>query len=156
MRAVEVACELARTFEGILDGDTHQPGLQPYRDPVGYWTIGYGHLLTLDRNVPCPDVTWGEGMVEVYLMSDMDQYVRGVQQIVGVPLAAPAMGALADFAFNLGLRQLRASTLLRLVNKGQLKEAADEFAKWKFAGGVILPGLVRRRAAERRIFLEAL
>lgn len=153
MTALEAACELAKLFEGIKDGDELKPGLQPYRDPVGYWTIGYGHLISHDRSIPQPDMTWTDEEAEGALKGGMAQRLQAVEKMT-VDLSRNAIAALSDFAFNIGVRSLRASTLLRLANAGDIRGAGDEFKKWKFAGGVVLPGLIRRRAAERALFLS--
>jgi lysozyme len=63
--------------------------------------------------------------------------------------------ALLSFAYNLGLGNLQRSTLLKQVNAGDLAGAVREFAKWTKAKGVELPGLVRRRTAQRALFGEA-
>lgn len=60
--------------------------------------------------------------------------------------------ALVSFTFNLGCGSLRRSTLLKKLNKGNVQGAGDEFKRWNKAGGKVLPGLVRRRAAEKKLF----
>jgi lysozyme len=144
--ALGEACRLARRFEGCSP--------TPYRDPCGYWTIGYGHLITGDRTAPAPAVSWSEEDCERNLAADMALRLAAVRRLLRVRLGPGQIAALADFAYNLGIGSLRASTLLRRVNDGDLSAAADEFPKWKFAGGRILPGLIRRRAAERALFLS--
>jgi GH24 family phage-related lysozyme (muramidase) len=76
-----------------------------------------------------------------------------VDRLVKVPVTDEQKGALADFANNLGPVALQNSTLLRLLNGGNAQGAADEFKKWVKAGGVTLPGLVKRRDAERALFM---
>ena len=61
--------------------------------------------------------------------------------------------ALVSFCYNVGPGNLKSSTLLRHVNNGKFPEAANEFLKWTKAQGKELPGLVKRREAERRLFL---
>ena len=73
-------------------------------------------------------------------------------RLIEVPLADRCFDALASFTFNLGEGALAASTLRRLVNAGRLEEAAPQFDRWVFAGARKLPGLVRRRAAERALW----
>lgn len=146
MSTLDIACDLARRFEGCI--------LSPYRDPVGFWTIGWGHLVTHDKTAPRPALDWTQAEADAALQSDMGQFVVGVRNLLTVKITDSGVGALSDFAFNLGLRSLRASTLLRLVNDGELAAAASEFPKWKFAGGRVLPGLIRRRVAERALFLS--
>lgn len=154
MNVLDLACELGRKFEGIEDGNELVPGLQPYRDPVGLWTIGYGHLLSHDKNIPCPDITWSMEEAEDALQKGMNQRLIIVQQLLVVKTTEKQQAALTDFAFNLGVRSLLASTLLRKLNRGDFGGASAEFPKWKFAGGRVLNGLVRRRAAERALFDE--
>jgi hypothetical protein len=63
--------------------------------------------------------------------------------------------ALASFVFNLGCGNFGSSTLLQLLNGGDTNGASLEFAKWVYGGGVVLPGLVRRREAERVLFCSS-
>jgi len=144
MTAVSLACDLAKRFEGC--------SLTPYLDPVGYWTIGWGHLITHDKAAPEPEMRWTQEEADADLESAMAQFNQGVRSLVVVDLTEAQEAALTDFAYNLGLRSLRASTLLRKANAGDLPGAALEFPKWKFAGGMVLPGLVKRRQAERDLW----
>ena len=70
-------------------------------------------------------------------------------------LNANQYSALVSFTFNLGCGNLQSSTLLRLLNAGDTAGAANEFPKWVYGGGVVLPGLVRRREAERQLFCSS-
>jgi hypothetical protein len=78
-----------------------------------------------------------------------------VNRLVTVPLTQNQFDALVSFTYNLGEGALAESGLLRKLNAGDYAGAAPEFAKWVRAGGVILPGLVRRRAAEADLFVAA-
>jgi len=71
-----------------------------------------------------------------------------------VPLSNAQVGALAAFAYNVGLPALRTSTLLRKLNLGDYKGAADQLERWVHAGGNKLRGLAARRAAEKVLFLS--
>jgi len=64
------------------------------------------------------------------------------------------LGALLDFTYNLGVARYRASTLRKRIDEGRWVEAAAELPKWRMGGGRVLPGLVRRREAERVLFLS--
>lgn len=75
-----------------------------------------------------------------------------MRSLVKVPLTAHQMGALVSFAYNVGMGALGSSTLLRLLNAGQYDAAAKQFARWNKAGGRVLAGLTRRRAAEAALF----
>src|SRR5262249_42802085 len=87
------------------------------------------------------------------LEQDLRNAERSVQQLVTVPLNANQFAALVSFTFNLGAQNLRSSTLLRDLNAGDYRGAADQFNRWVFAGGAVEQGLVKRRQAERELFL---
>ena len=139
------AYNLARTFEGLR--------LEPYRDAAGYWTVGYGHLLSRDKTKGASDfspITHKEA--EALLASDLVKASNSVVNLCPVPLTEGQFSALIDFTFNLGGGNLEASTLRHLINRGEMMEATEQFGRWVYAGGVKLPGLIRRRAEEARLF----
>lgn len=80
---------------------------------------------------------------------------RDLETLVLVPLSDNEFSALVSFAFNLGANNLKNSTLLREPNIGNRRGAADQFSRWVLAGGVTMPGLVRRRMAEHDLFLTS-
>ncbi|GAA5542536.1 MULTISPECIES: lysozyme [Brucella/Ochrobactrum group] len=135
---------LIKEFEGLR--------LEKYKDAVGKWTIGYGHLILPSERFDRPLT---ELEAEDLLQSDLRKFEGGVIQYVAVSMNQNQFDALVSFAFNLGLANLKGSTLLRLLNHGQYTEAAEQFLRWNKAGGMALPGLTRRRAAERDLFLRA-
>lgn len=122
--------------------------LTAYRDDVGVLTIGYGHTG--------PDVYEGQTITKMeadqLLMHDVRSAERDVHAMVKVPLNQPKYDALVDFVFNLGGPALHGSTLLRLLNAGDYAGADAEFKKWDHAGGKVLAGLTKRRAAEAALF----
>jgi lysozyme len=141
---LEMAMDLAKQYEGCE--------LKAYPDPARGWdlpTIGYG--------CTGPDITrdtvWTQAQADAELEQRMTGFGESVDRLVKVPITDEQKGALADFAYNLGPVALQNSTLLRLLNGGDAAGAADEFRKWVKAGGVTLPGLVKRRDAERALFL---
>lgn len=140
-RALELAAEIAKPFEGLR--------LEPYHDPVGYPTIGYGHLLS---RKPWADLSaWApisEARAEELLEIDMMKAQRAVWRLVSQPLSDPQEAALIDFTFNCGGGNLEVSTLRKIVNRGDYEGVPTQLRRWAFARGVKLPGLVRRRAAE--------
>jgi len=133
--------ELVKRFEGFRS--------TPYLCPAGRPTIGYGH--TSGVTLATPEITEHEG--GQMLARDLASFGHGVCSLVAVPISQGQFDALVSFAFNLGLAALQSSTLLRKLNAGELAGAADEFMRWVHANGKELPGLVRRRAAERSLFL---
>ena len=132
---------LTEQFEGCR--------LQAYQDSIGKWTIGYGHTAGVYGGMTCT-----QQQAEQWLQDDVQTAATFVNTHVKVPLTQGEFDALTDFAFNCGCRNLDCSTLLKLVNQGDMQHAADEFAKWDHAGGHVLAGLLRRREAERLEFLQ--
>jgi lysozyme len=142
------AAALAVPFEGW--------SAAPYRDPAGVWTIGYGS--TRDRQgdpvtADTPPVTVAEGTA--LMRRDMTAALNEVFRDVTVPLTADQAAAIADLVYNIGTGSFAESTLLRLLDRGDLAGAAAQFDAWDHAGGVVLAGLLRRREAERALFLKA-
>lgn len=128
--------------------------LKAYKDPVGVWTIGWGHtgLRHQDGTVHAGrEITQAEA--DKLFRYDMTQFEKRVSAFVKVPLTPDQYGALVAFDFNTG--GLRRSTLLKKLNAKDYAGAADEFLKWNKAGKPkkVLPGLTRRRRSERRLFL---
>lgn len=128
--------------------------LKAYQDSVGVWTIGYGWTHPVDGRKIGPGMVIDQATAERLLKCGLVQYEQGVNQLVKVIITQGQFDALVSFAYNLGLRSLSTSTLLRKLNAGDKHGAADEFGKWVNAGGVRLNGLVKRREAERKLFLS--
>lgn len=158
------AIELVKQYEGIPDGDPATLAIDPYPDPVGIWTIGWGHairyggrLLRGEADRATVRTLYPEGITraqaEALLRADLLDAVRDVLSLVRVPLDDAQLGALASFTFNVGLGNLRASTLLKKLNSGDYAGAGAEFPRWVRANATVLPGLVARRRAEQAFFL---
>lgn len=151
MRTIpEIAFALARRHETLHDPLPATAQLyEPYFDPVGFPTIGYGHLLSrepwssLDR---WPAIA--ETEADALLEGDMARAAWAVLRLINVPLAEGQFAALIDFTFNVGAGNLQLSTLRRVVNREDYQAAPNQFRRWVFARGVKLPGLVRRRDEE--------
>lgn len=131
---------LIKRFEGLR--------LEAYRDSVGIPTIGYGHT----HGVKMGDVITG-AQADAFLREDLQVAELTINTNVKVRLTQGQFDALASFVFNLGSGNFVKSTLLKKLNTGDYAGAADEFGKWVNAGEKKLPGLVKRRAAEREVFL---
>lgn len=141
------AVKLAEEFEGF--------SATPYRDSAGVWTIGYGstrdqlgHPVT--AHTPAVTRVIAEGLMR----RDLTTAATVVSNEVRVPLTEEERAALVSFIYNVGQGNFHASTLLRKLNAGDYEGAADQFARWNQAGGHVLAGLIRRRAAEREEFLK--
>jgi len=134
--------DLIKQFEGWYP--------EPYLCPANKWTIGYGHLITPEETFTHITMEEGEDLLEL----DVNEAELGVETLVKVPLNQNQFDALVSFVFNLGSGNLSASTLLKKLNAGDYKGAADEFPRWIFAAGKKLLGLIARRDAERTLFLD--
>jgi lysozyme len=132
---LETLYTLIRRFEGCR--------LTPYYCPSGVLTCGWGSTG--------PDVfpgrKWTQEYADARLEMDAARFAKG--SILLCPaLAGDALCAIADFAYNLGLGRLRASTLRRKLNEGDYEAAGRELMKWVRGGGRVLRGLVIRRSTE--------
>lgn len=130
---------LVKRFEGLC--------LSAYRDAVGVWTIGYGSTRGVQGGMVITEVE-----AEARLRRDLEEAEQWVELLCEVPLTQGQFDAMVSFTFNLGPGALGKSTLLKKVNAGDYAGASFEFGRWVKAGGEVLPGLVRRRAAERALF----
>lgn len=145
---------LVKAFEGFSS--------RAYRCPAGVWTIGYGTTIYPDGRRVKPRDTCTREQAETWLVFDLRDAVVDVLDLVKVPLNQNQFDALVSFVYNVGSdidedaapEGLGDSTLLRKLNTGDYGGAADEFLKWVNGGGKKLPGLVRRRKAERELFLS--
>ena len=90
-----------------------------------------------------------EEWAEHRLSADLAKFLHGTIMLCPLLAERPAaLGAITDFSFNLGLGNLRASTLRKRLNEGMVEEARRELRRWVNGGGRRLPGLVLRREAE--------
>lgn len=159
------AVDLVKRYEGIPDGDPTTVNIDPYLDPVGIWTIGWGHAISYQGHFLRGEADRSEvkalypdgitmDQATALLHGDLIDAGRDVLSVVVVPLNDNEYGSLASFTFNLGIGNLRSSTLLRLLNSGDRSGAADQFLRWDMAGGKPMAGLRKRREAERALFLK--
>lgn len=126
-----------------------------YRCPAGIPTIGWGSIWDIDGNRVTMDHPPIDELRGASLLTRELRHVEGaIAKLIKFSLVPNQLGALASFTFNLGSGRLQSSTLRAKLNRGDIQGAADEFPKWRRAGGKILNGLVRRRAEERALFLR--
>lgn len=170
------ALALIQSFEGLHDGDRRTPHiLEPQADPVGIYTVGWGYAL-FDRGRPVRDqalalkiwrARWPGGLDRAgadALLVQVAQDVcdRVVALLPGVALADHELGPLVSLAYNIGVGEIGGaadfadSTVRRQLLAGDRLAAANAFRSWRIAGGKIAAGLVRRREAERAVFLHEL
>lgn len=83
-----------------------------------------------------------------------DNYWREMREYLPLGLTDNQCAALLSFSYNCGVGALEGSTLMRKLNAGDIKGAADQFLRWNRAGGRVVRGLTRRRQSERTLFLR--
>lgn len=133
----------------FLKGWEGPPSLEPRWDRVGaVWDIGYGHVLVPGE--PRGRITLTHA-VEI-MTWDMEVVAEDVDAVLPAFATGFQRDALISFAFNVGATALAQSTLLRRFRAKRYADAADQFLVWCYARGVKVPGLLRRRRAERAIF----
>ena len=142
MRTSPKGISLIKSFEGLR--------LKSYQDSVSVWTIGYGTTRGIG-----PGVTITNEQAERMLMNDIAGFEPELDKLAKVPLSQNQWDALMSFVYNLGAANLGSSTLLKLLNAKDYAAAADQFPRWNKAGGQVLAGLTKRRAAECAMFLGA-
>ena len=130
-----------KEFEGLR--------LKAYQCPRGVWTIGYGHTAGVK-----PGMVITEAQAEEYLKADLiafERYLNGL----GLDLNQNQFDALVSFIYNVGTGNFFNSTLLRKVRANPLDNSImDEFLRWVYSKGRVLPGLQRRRLAEMKLYFS--
>ena len=146
-KAIEIATQLCKQFEGFRSA--------PYTCPAGIATIGYGNTFYEDgTKVTLQDKPITQAEAELMLVRSLStQYLPAVLKASPTLVAnSNALGAILSFTYNLGVSRYRASTLRKRLDAADWQGAREQIVKWTRAGGRVLPGLVKRREAERAMF----
>ena len=121
--------------------------LEAYQCSAGVWTIGYGHTKDVVEGM-----TITKEQAEQMLVDELHEYENYINEYVTVALSQNQFDALVSWVYNLGPANLKASTMLKVLNKGQYEEVPAQMKRWNKAGGKVLEGLIRRREAEACLF----
>ncbi|CAB4392203.1 unnamed protein product [Rhizophagus irregularis] len=136
---------LVKSFEGFMSNF--------YNCPAGKKTIGYGHNCEANNDGDKINAPISIAQAEDLLRRDLSMYENYVNsQVPG--LNSNQFSALVSFTFNVGCSNLGSSTLLKKLKAGDTQGAANEFGRWVYANKKKLPGLIRRREAEKQLFLK--
>jgi lysozyme len=168
MKLSQAGADLMHRFEGCMS--------KPYLCPAHIWTIGYGHVLYQEQiRLPMVRIegkatpmirkemplktedarVWSKSEIEELFATDIANFESGVLRLVpGCVGHQGRFDALVSFAFNAGLGNLQRSTIRIKANRGEWADAAEAFMQWTKGGGRVLPGLVKRRVAEKALFLS--
>jgi lysozyme len=147
MKMTNEGLALIKRFEGL--------SLDAYRDAVGIWTIGYGHTSVAGAPQVHAGLRISEADAHEILARDVGVFARGVRDLLVVELSDQQFSALVSLAYNVGLGGLKRSSVLTAANERDFDAVPRRLNLWTKAGGRVLPGLVRRRAAEGALFMSA-
>ncbi|UZK69573.1 lysozyme [Sphingomonas sp. S1-29] len=142
MQTSDNGIELIKEFEGCR--------LKAYYCPAGILTIGYGSTGPHVKR----DTVYTEAQAEARLRIDLLRFEKAVSRAIDAD--QDQFDAMVSLAFNVGTGAFLKSTLLRKHNAGDHAGAMREFARWNKAGGRVLAGLTRRRAAEAKLYARGL
>jgi len=134
--------DLVKEFEGCK--------LEAYQDQVGKWTVGYGSTGPGINE----DTVWTQEQADTRLIVSLERFQAQIIKNTEMALGDNQLDALTSFVYNLGLGSYLKSTLKKKIEDKEFVEAADEFLKWDRVGGEVSPGILRRRKAERQLFLS--
>lgn len=153
MKPSKDCLDLIKSFEGyhklLSDGSA-----AAYLDPVNIPTIGWGTIQYPNgKSVRLGDVRT-EAQCTEYLMHEVSGKATAIEKLVKVPLTQSMFDALTSFTYNVGVSAFSESTLLRMLNAGNYEAAGQQLLVWNKGGGRVLPGLVRRRDAEKALFFK--
>ena len=139
MKISNTGIDLIKHFEGCET--------EAYLCPAGVPTIGYGHI----KGVQMGDVIT-ETQAHEMLVEELNEYESYINDLVTVSLNQNQFDAMVSWVYNLGSGNLRASTLLKVLNSGDYAGVPAQIMRWNKAGGKVLEGLTRRRQAEADLF----
>lgn len=140
--SAESAMDFIEAWEGCR--------LQAYKCPAGVWTIGVGHTKGVTEH---DEITYEQS--RELLRKDIEAVVKALAPFVNVHVTEGQYVALVSLAFNVGASYVvhNCPRLMRALNAGDVEQAAHQFLDITKAGGKELPGLVRRRKSEAKLFL---
>jgi lysozyme len=137
----KLGIETIKLFEGYRS--------QIYTCPAGYKTIGYGHVVKNYEQFKY----LSKPEAEIILTHDLTLTSMAIRRLITIPLKQHQFDMLVSFTFNLGSAALQRSCLRSKINRGEHEAVVKEFIRWIYARGRILPGLVKRRFTESKIYM---
>ena len=143
----KASTDLIKSFEGLR--------LKSYKCPAGKWTVGYGLTTAAGIGVSVgADMTITEAQADEYLLAVLNKFGEKILPGMKRKPTDNQFGAMLSLAYNIGPGAFLKSTCLKRFNAGDFDGAAVALTWFNKAGGNVLNGLVRRRAAERDLFLS--
>ena len=143
----EAGLELIELFEGFSS--------EPYQDVAGIWTIGFGSIYGADgKRVTQDHQSISKADASKLMERDIKRTEDTLARLITVDVTLNQFSALCSFAYNVGTGAFQRSTARMKLNRQDYQGCADELLRWKYAGKRVIPGLLRRREAERELFLN--
>ena len=121
---------------------------------MGVWTIGIGTTVYPNGTKVKKGDSCTLDQAKSYFSHDLKRFEASVNNLVKVPLSQNQFDALVSLVYNIGSGNFASSTLLKKLNAKDYAGAAEQFPRWNKGGGKVMKGLVRRRDAERALFLK--
>lgn len=150
-----VVSEMSVSNSGIdLICDFEGKRLVAYDDGVGVWTIAFGTTVYPNGIRVKKGDTCTEAQAKAYMAHDLKKFEQAVNNSVTIPLNQNQFDVLVSLAYNIGSGAFNKSTLVKKLNTGDIRGAADQFDVWINAGGKRMQGLVNRRTKEKTLFLK--
>lgn len=149
MKTADAGRALIKLAEGLA--------LHAYPDPATHgepWTIGYGHTSRAGSPAVHPGMTITAGDAERILIADLSVFEAAVIKVLTRQPTPNEFDAMVSLCFNIGAANFALSHLVQFFNAGNTSRSADAFLSWDHAAGHVMPGLLKRRHAERDLFLK--
>lgn len=138
--------KLLEQFEGLR--------LESYLDSANIYTIGFGSIKYPDGSKVRKGDKITKSQAKEYKLHDLKEFENTVNTSVNVPLSQNQYDSLVSLSYNIGSAAFKNSTLLKKLNSGDYKGAAEQFLVWDKVNSKKVQGLVNRREAERNLFLK--
>ena len=139
MQTSEKGKEFIKHFEGCK--------LEAYQCSGDVWTIGCGHTRGVEEGDKI-----SKKQADAFLSADIEMVETHVKRLITVDLDQSQWDAIVSWCFNLGCGNLRASTMLQVINLGELDKVSKQIIRWDKVGKKAVAGLTRRRKAEADLF----
>jgi len=127
--------------------------LESYPDEGGVWTIGYGTTVLPCGTPVSENMVCTEDEAEVFFQHDISVFESAINNYVKVELNQNQFDALVSFVYNIGISGFKTSSALKRLNLQDFKAVPERMKLWNKVKGKVSRGLVRRRAAEAKLFL---
>jgi len=148
MMMTEEGISLIKKYEGCE--------LTAYKCPAGVWTIGYGNTFYEDGSTVKPGDKITQKRADQLLRNILEKkFLEPIRKLIVSDINDNMFSAIVSFTYNVGIGNLKSSTLLKKVNANPNDQSISlEFKKWVKSAGKVLPGLVRRRESESDLYFK--